>query len=123
MIKARTRMLALAAAAGLICGAQSSQAANLNLCGGSPGGLWSLLGAGLDSAAKAADPNTTITYQTSSGGYANVVEKLLMAGANPNIGTQQDESPLWLAEDNFGLDDVAVILRRFGAQKNVATDA
>lgn len=49
-------------------------AKNLTLCGASPGGLWSLLGAGLDAAAKAADKNTTITYQTSSGGYANVLQ-------------------------------------------------
>lgn len=74
MIKARTRLFALAVSAGLICGVQASHAANLNLCGGSPGGLWSLLGAGLDAAAKKSDPNTTITYQTSSGGYANVLQ-------------------------------------------------
>lgn len=64
--------VAFASALGLMSGAV--EAANLNLCGGSPGGLWSLLGAGLDAAAKQADPNTTITYQTSSGGYANVLQ-------------------------------------------------
>lgn len=45
---------------------------NLVLCGASPGGLWSLLGAGVDNAVKAAHPGSTVTYQTSGGGYANV---------------------------------------------------
>lgn len=45
---------------------------NLVLCGASPGGLWSLLGAGVDNAVKAAFPGSTVTYQTSGGGYANV---------------------------------------------------
>ncbi len=47
---------------------------NLTLCGASPGGLWSLLGAGIDAAAKEAHPGATVTYQTSGGGYANVVQ-------------------------------------------------
>lgn len=47
---------------------------NLVLCGASPGGLWSLLGAGIDAAMKAADPSSTVTYQTSGGGFANVVQ-------------------------------------------------
>jgi TRAP transporter TAXI family solute receptor len=45
---------------------------NLTLCGASPGGLWSLLGAGVDAALKAAQPGSTVTYQTSGGGFANV---------------------------------------------------
>ena len=45
---------------------------NLTLCGASPGGLWSLLGAGIDAAVKAAYPGSTVTYQTSGGGFANV---------------------------------------------------
>jgi TRAP transporter TAXI family solute receptor len=63
-------------AAGLvIAGASmsSAQAAyNLTLCGASPGGLWSLLGAGVDAAVKAAHPGSTVTYQTSGGGFANI---------------------------------------------------
>ncbi len=74
MPKSPIKLAAITMAAALTIGASNSQAANLNLCGGSPGGLWSLLGAALDSAAKAADKNTTITYQTSSGGYANVLQ-------------------------------------------------
>jgi TRAP transporter TAXI family solute receptor len=45
---------------------------NLTLCGASPGGLWTLLGAGIDAAVKAAFPGSTVTYQTSGGGLANV---------------------------------------------------
>ena len=74
MSKSPMKLATITMAAALCIWSNSSQAANLNLCGGSPGGLWSLLGAALDSAAKAADPNTTITYQTSSGGYANVLQ-------------------------------------------------
>ena len=40
--------------------------------GGSPGGLWSLLGAGLNSAVQKLDPSSVVTYQTSSGGFANI---------------------------------------------------
>ncbi len=47
---------------------------NLTLCGASPGGLWSLLGAGIDGALKAAKPGSTVTYQTSGGGFANVAQ-------------------------------------------------
>jgi TRAP transporter TAXI family solute receptor len=74
MDKNSIRRTALALAAVFTLGTGTAEAANLNLCGGSPGGLWSLLGAGLDSAAKQADADTTITYQTSSGGYANVLQ-------------------------------------------------
>ncbi|MFK7966492.1 MAG: TAXI family TRAP transporter solute-binding subunit [Burkholderiaceae bacterium] len=45
---------------------------DLTLCGASPGGLWSLLGAGVDAAVKAAHPGSTVTYQTSGGGFANI---------------------------------------------------
>ncbi|GJL83404.1 MAG: C4-dicarboxylate ABC transporter substrate-binding protein [marine bacterium B5-7] len=47
---------------------------NLTLCGASPGGLWSLIGAGVDAALKEAQPGSTVTYQTSGGGFANVVQ-------------------------------------------------
>lgn len=50
----------------------AAQTYNLTLCGASPGGLWSLLGAGIDAALKAAKPGSTVTYQTSGGGFANV---------------------------------------------------
>lgn len=56
------------------CGAgpAAAQTYNLTLAGASPGGLWSLLGAGIDAAVKAEYPGSTVTYQTSGGGLANV---------------------------------------------------
>ncbi len=64
------------AAAGAALGINSPAQAqyNLTLCGASPGGLWSLLGAGIDAAVKEAHPGSTVTYQTSGGGYANVLQ-------------------------------------------------
>jgi TRAP transporter TAXI family solute receptor len=53
-------------------GPSSAQTYNLTLCGASPGGLWSLLGAGIDAAVKKSFPGSTVTYQTSGGGLANV---------------------------------------------------
>ncbi|MGQ0662965.1 MAG: TAXI family TRAP transporter solute-binding subunit [Pseudomonadota bacterium] len=50
-----------------------AQPYNLTLAGASPGGLWSLIGLGVDGAVKAAFPGSTITYQTSGGGFANVL--------------------------------------------------
>lgn len=44
----------------------------MTVAGASPGGLWSLLGAGLDAAVREEYPGSTITYQTSGGGIANV---------------------------------------------------
>ena len=44
----------------------------LTMAGASPGGLWSLLGVGVDRAMKASYPGSTVTYQTSGGGIANV---------------------------------------------------
>lgn len=53
---------------------QSDDPVNVAVCGASPGGLWSLVGAGMDAALKAESPGSTITYQSSSGGLANVVQ-------------------------------------------------
>jgi TRAP transporter TAXI family solute receptor len=66
------RMCGIAAFALACGGAQAGE--NYILCGGSPGGLWSLLGSGVDAAVKAVDPESTVTYQTSSGGFANIVQ-------------------------------------------------
>lgn len=49
-----------------------AQPYNMTVAGASPGGLWSLLGAGIDAAVRAEYPGSTITYQTSGGGIANV---------------------------------------------------
>ena len=59
----------------LLAGTAAAQdkAMSLTMAGASPGGLWSLLGVGVDRAAKQANPDATVTYQTSGGGVANVV--------------------------------------------------
>ncbi|GJL87172.1 MAG: C4-dicarboxylate ABC transporter [Minwuia thermotolerans] len=66
------RALAIAACIGLSAGAAQAEPVNLTLSGGNPGGLWSLLGAGMDRAAKASDPDSVITYQATGGGFANI---------------------------------------------------
>ena len=70
-------VIGIAASVALLTGAWSGEAPgktvyNLTLCGASPGGLWSLLGAGIDAAVKTSYPGSTITYQTSGGGFANI---------------------------------------------------
>lgn len=71
---ARLAKLALAGATliALAAPAVAQQKINVTVCGASPGGLWSLLGTGIDNALKAAYPGSTATYQTSGGGFANV---------------------------------------------------
>jgi TRAP transporter TAXI family solute receptor len=68
----------LMAVAGLLCalGAPGARAQELQmtLAGASPGGIWALIGVGIDRAAKAANPKSTITYQTSGGGFANIMQ-------------------------------------------------
>lgn len=66
--------LALAAGSTLALPGPAQAQYNLTHCGASPGGLWSLLGAGIDGALKASMPGSTVTYQTSGGGFANVVQ-------------------------------------------------
>lgn len=69
------RLVSMALGAAM-CLAGPAYAQNLNksVCGASPGGIWSLVGQGLDAAVKAQVPGSTMTYQTSSGGLANVVQ-------------------------------------------------
>jgi TRAP transporter TAXI family solute receptor len=50
----------------------AAQQYNLTLSGASPGGLWSAIGTGADAAIAKAYPGSTVTYQTSSGGLANI---------------------------------------------------
>lgn len=68
-------------------GTAHAEPLNLNLAGASPGGLWSLLGAGLDRAVKAADPDSVITYQSTGGGFANIG---LLATNRVNLGLLHD---------------------------------
>lgn len=68
------RLTALAAAIGIATTSTVAIAepVNLTLSGGNPGGLWSLLGAGIDRATKADDPSSVVTYQATGGGFANI---------------------------------------------------
>lgn len=50
---------------------QAQTAVNYTLAGASPGGLWTLLGTGLDRVAKKGNSSSNITYQTTGGGFAN----------------------------------------------------
>lgn len=90
-LKAITTALALAASAGLA----SAESINMNLSGGNPGGLWSLLGAGMDRAVKVDDPDAVITYQATGGGFANLA---LLAANRTDMGLVHD------AEVKLGLD-------------------
>lgn len=61
------------------------------LAGASPGGLWSNLGVGMDQVMKAAYPGSTVTYQTTGGGIANVVllqQKKVQLGVVHNVELQ-----------------------------------
>ncbi len=73
LMKIVTRIAAATAVIAVsVFAAPVNAAYNLTLCGASPGGLWSLLGAGIDAAVSAAQPGSTVTYQTSGGGFANI---------------------------------------------------
>lgn len=73
MIRQKLKAYAVTSIIILATAAAPARAAplNLTLAGASPNGLWSLIGAGINAAVKAADPASTITYQTSGGGFAN----------------------------------------------------
>lgn len=71
----RIRRSLLAIAGLMVLTAPAARAAdNFILCGASPGGLWTLLGTGLDAVVKVGDSASSVTYQTSSGGFANLVQ-------------------------------------------------
>jgi ankyrin repeat protein len=48
-------------------------------------------------------------------GDADAVRDLLRRGADPNRPTSGGGTPLWYAEDDFGLIEIAEILRSYGA--------
>jgi ankyrin repeat protein len=45
------------------------------------------------------------------------VKMLLESGADPNIRLNPSDSPLWRAEDDFGMAEIAALLRSYGATK------
>ncbi|MCX7560636.1 TAXI family TRAP transporter solute-binding subunit [Sulfitobacter sp. F26204] len=77
------------AAASLLAFALPVQAEQMNvtLAGASPGGLWTLLGAGLESALKVDEDGSSVTYQTSGGGFANA---MLVSSARAELGLIHD---------------------------------
>ncbi|MCC4118569.1 TAXI family TRAP transporter solute-binding subunit [Aromatoleum toluclasticum] len=50
----------------------SAEQYKMTLSGASPSGLWTMIGMGIDGAVKDSFPGSTITYQTSGGGLANI---------------------------------------------------
>lgn len=79
----------IAMALGLAVSATAGQAQSLNLTlsGGNPGGLWSLLGAGIDRAAQTADSSAVVTYQATGGGFANIG---LLGAGRTDLGLVHD---------------------------------
>jgi TRAP transporter TAXI family solute receptor len=95
----------------------SAAGLNLTLTGASPGGLWSRIGGGIDAAIAKAIPGSTVTYQTSSGGLANVP---LVAGGKVPMGIATDGD---LAAAKNGLppfkskiDNVRILFRAYTSQ-------
>ena len=83
-----TTALALAALVlSVSSGALAQTSYNLTLTGASPGGLWSLLGAGINAAVASHHPGSVVTYQTSGGGLANV---MLVSGGRAELGIVHD---------------------------------
>jgi TRAP transporter TAXI family solute receptor len=91
----KSLMAAALAASALTTHIASAETYNMSVAGASPGGLWSLLGAGIDAAVKAEHPGSTITYQTSGGGIANVA---LLQRGDASLGLIED-AVLQLARD------------------------
>jgi ankyrin repeat protein len=50
-------------------------------------------------------------------GDVECVRLLLEAGADPNLRPNPTDSPLWHAEDDFGLVEIADLLKSYGAVK------
>lgn len=51
------------------------------------------------------------------GGCVDAVRILLESGADPNLRPNATDSPLWSAEDDFGMAEIAKLLKSYGARK------
>jgi len=85
-VAAKIMAVAILATVPLATGAAQASY-HLTLTGASPGGLWSLLGAGINAAVAANHPGSAVTYQTSGGGLANVA---LVSGGRAELGIVHD---------------------------------
>lgn len=96
----RKSLFAFVALAILATFPAQAQKYNLTLSGASPGGLWSRIGGGIDAAVAAAYPGSTITYQTSSGGLANI--SLVANGKVPmGIATDGELTLAWTGQKPY----------------------
>lgn len=89
-----------------------AQKYNLTLTGASPGGLWSRIGGGIDAAVAAAYPGSTVTYQTSSGGLANI--PLVASGKVPmGLATDGELTLAWTGQKPYKapIENVRTLLR------------
>ncbi len=50
-------------------------------------------------------------------GDIDAVRLLLEKGADPNLRPNPSDSPLWHAEDDFGLKEITDLLKSYGATK------
>ena len=73
-----------------------------------------LLKAGADPNAADSSGMTPLIWAV-YGGYAEIAELLCEAGADVERRASTGGTALWHAEDDFGLEGVALVLRRFGA--------
>ena len=68
----RSWLYAIGMATALATAAEAAPPYNLTVAGGSARGLLTTLNSGIDAAVAAQFPGSTITYQTSGGGFANI---------------------------------------------------
>ncbi|HEY6846241.1 MAG TPA: ankyrin repeat domain-containing protein [Terracidiphilus sp.] len=50
-------------------------------------------------------------------GDVDAVRLLLESGSDPNVRPNPGDSPLWHAEDDFGLTEITELLKSYGATK------